>query len=455
MSDLLSSVCQACIGDRYLKAEIAATGAPAVCDSCHRHDVTVSMEWLADKVEEALQHHYSYTSPDPDDGIPLDLLKEGGWERSGDPLITVIADMLCTDEESISECVHQILEDRNGDIECAKCGEEDPWSADAHYARKRPDNSEYHDAWSELERTLRTESRFFNQRAAEVLSLVFDGVEELKSVFGMTELESGGPSHILNSIFRGRPAKNEDELKRILANPEKELGAPPKGTSSAQRLNAPGISVFYGADSHETVISEVRPHVGGRVVVARFKFLRNLRFLRISSFKEIRPVGSDFDPAHLRRLKQAAFLRHLSKVLNRPVTPGEETTGYLVTQAVAEFLSKRFDGLIFSSVQAGTGFNVALFGTATTVYVPPVKEGANIRVECEQMTMDGPETDYIVIGEGVEGTQRAPEQSASSSGDTLLLERNTLKVHHVTAVKYQTTDHFVSRYPLNEDHTGF
>ena len=96
MSDFLSTVCHKCIGDGYLKADIAATGTSAVCDSCHKHGTTVSMEWLADKVEEALQHHYSYSSPDPEYGIPLDLLKEGEWERNGDPLVLVIAEMLRT-----------------------------------------------------------------------------------------------------------------------------------------------------------------------------------------------------------------------------------------------------------------------------------------------------------------------------------------------------------------------
>lgn len=107
MSDSSSTVCQACIGDRYLQALIAENGHPTDCDFCHKPGNTISIEWLADKVEDALHHHYSYTSPDPDDGVPLELLKECEWERKGEPLVSVIADLLRTNDDQIAECVQE------------------------------------------------------------------------------------------------------------------------------------------------------------------------------------------------------------------------------------------------------------------------------------------------------------------------------------------------------------
>lgn len=448
------NICVACIGDKYLKTQIAAHGTTGNCDQCGLEGPRVDVQWLVDQVEEALSNHYSYASEYPD-GIPLDLLKEGNWERPGDPLVSVVAEMLCTDEEPTARRVHQELEDRNGDWEYAKCGEEDPWSEEAHYVRKHPDGTEYEEAWAELDRTLRTESRYFNRRAEEVLALIFDGVEDLTSVFGITETQTGGPKQLFNSIFRGRVAKTEEEVRIMLANPERELGAPPKGTAAAGRMNAAGISVFYGADSHDTVLAEVRPPVGSRVVAARFKFIRELKFLRITGFKEIRPNGSDFDPAHLRRLKQTAFLRHLSRVLTRPVLPGDETSEYLVTQAVAEFLSKRFNGLIFSSVQAGKGFNVVLFDKAATVHVPPLLDDIAVSVDCDLMTSDGLEPDYTVIERTTKSVVDEPEPTESTMHESLLLERNTLTVHHVEAVTYKTTKFIARRYRFAQDSTEF
>ena len=446
------NICAACIGDEYLKTQIAAHGASGNCDQCGLEGPRVDVQWLADQVEESLSNHYYYTSEYPD-GVPLDLLKEGNWERSGDPLVLVIAEMLGTDEEPIAKRVHQALEDRNGDLGYAKCGEEDPWSEEAHYARKHPDGAEYEEAWTELDGTLRTESRYFNRRAEEVLALIFDGVENLTSVLGITETKTGGPKQTFNSIFRGRVAKTEEEVKILLANPERQLGAPPKGTAAAGRMNAAGISVFYAADSHDTVVAEVRPPVGSRVVVARFKFIRELKFLRITGFKEIRPNGSDFDPAHLRRLKQTAFLRYLSRILTRPVLPGDETSEYLVTQAVAEFLSKRFDGLIFSSVQAGKGFNVVLFDKAANVHVPPLPGDIAVSVECERMTSDGLEPDYMVIERTTTSVSDEPEPNMSIMPESLLLERNTLTVHHVEAVTYKTADFIAARYRFSPSST--
>ena len=443
-SDQLN-ICQSCIGDRYLRQQISCHGSVAQCDQCEEEGRTVDIEWLADQVREALANHYYYTSPEPD-YVPIEMLKEGRWERTGTPLVTVIGDMLEVGEDPVARNVQQNLESRFGDLGLAKIGEEDPFGEEAHYARKHPEHTEYVEAWSELETTLRTESRFFNSRAAEILEVVFAEIEALTSPFGLTAIETGGPECPFASIFRGRTALDEKKLKLILANPERELGAPPKGHASAGRMNAAGVSVFYGADSHETVLAELRPPVGSHVVVSRFQFTRQLKFLKITGFDNIRIEGSDFDPTRLRRLKQAGFLRSLSKLLTKPVRPGDETIEYLVTQVVAEFLSKRFDGLIFSSVQAVNGFNVVLFGSSATVHPIQLPKGAKVEVECTTVTRDGRETEYVVTVELPEGVTSGETKTDPDDSAALMLEQNTLKVHHVEAVTYKTDEYFVSRY---------
>lgn len=439
------NICIECIGDEYLKKQIAEQDVSNDNCQCGGSGPTVTIQWLADQVKEALDNHYCYTSPDPDD-VPLDMLKEGPWEHGGVALVPLIADMLSADEDPIATKVQEVLEGRFGNREYAETGEEDPWSEEAHYARSHPDGSEYEKAWADLERILRTESRYFNRRAEEVLELVFDDVESLASPFGFTAIETGGPNRVINSVFRGRVALDEQELKKILAYPEQELGVPPKGMALAGRMNAPGISVFYGASLHETVLAEVRPPVGSRAITSRFKFTRDLKFLRITGFKDIWLKGSDFDSAHLRRLRQLGFLLHLSTILTRPVMPGDEASEYLITQAVAEFLSKRFDGLIFSSAQADKGFNMALFGSAAEVVAtPPLLQGTKVEVETVIMTNDGPEPYYCVFEKLPEGVAGQPVQAEPKPTKSLRLERNTLKVHHVEAVIYKTEIFSASR----------
>ena len=449
--------CGKCIGDEHLKTQIAQLGILKKCDHCRKRRRTVTVEWLADQVKAAIDIHYCYISPEPDD-VPLEMLKDGLWERDGERLTPLIANMLDTVEDPIAAKVHEELESRYGDRSYAEAGEEDPWSEDAQYARCHPDGSEYEEAWAELKSTLSTESRYFNRRAEEVLELVFNDIESLASPFGVTAIEAGGPRRVFNSVFRGRVALNEEKLKSILAEPERELGAPPKGKTSAGRMNAPGISVFYGASSPETVLAEVRPPVGSRVITARFKFTRDLTFLRITEFKNMRPQGSDFDPIHHRRMKQLVFLRHLSRTLTRPIMPGDETSEYLVTQVVAEFLSKRFNGLIYSSAQFEKGVNVVLFGAAAEVVAAPLlAQGTKVEVETSINTSDGPELDYCVTELLPEHTAKLnqPEQAEPSPTESLRLERNTLKVNHVESVTYKTQDFFAKRYAFSSDSSQY
>ena len=46
------------------------------------------------------------------------------------------------------------------------------------------------------------------------------------------------------------------------------------------RMNAAGISVFYGATDDETAIAGVRPPVGSWVATATFEVIRPLRLLK-------------------------------------------------------------------------------------------------------------------------------------------------------------------------------
>ncbi len=55
-------------------------------------------------------------------------------------------------------------------------------------------------------------------------------------------------------------------------------------------MNAPGISVFYGALDEATCIAEARAPVGSHVVVAKFHLLRPVRLL---DFDALTPTSSN------------------------------------------------------------------------------------------------------------------------------------------------------------------
>ncbi|MDR5645491.1 RES family NAD+ phosphorylase [Burkholderia cenocepacia] len=164
----------------------------------------------------------------------------------------------------------------------------------------------------------------------------------------------------------------------MLANPERELGSPPAQAARAGRMNAAGISVFYGAVDMGTCIGEVRAPVGAHGMVAAFDIARELVLLDVAALAgaEARNI-SHFDPEYILKNERVGFLQQLSRVLQVPVLPGEGHRGYLPSQMVAEFLGSRnrprFDGVLFPSIQSGgQGTNVVLFHHASVVQRPAV-----------------------------------------------------------------------------------
>ena len=118
------SICRNCVGDTYLKKQIAEQGDPGECSYCNADEAVVELDWLADQVRAALDAHYIHTPPEPYD-LPLEWIKEGFWEREGEPIVSVIAEMLEVDETPIASDVRKNLDDRFSDWDLAKMGVEE------------------------------------------------------------------------------------------------------------------------------------------------------------------------------------------------------------------------------------------------------------------------------------------------------------------------------------------
>ena len=93
-------------------------------------------------------------------------------------------------------------------------------------------------------RKLRESNRFFNMDAMATFEEVF------------TYLHENHPSAFIDfgpnkPIFRGRIFQSEDALEIALRMPESSFGPPPPELTPSGRMNARGISVFYGATSRK------------------------------------------------------------------------------------------------------------------------------------------------------------------------------------------------------------
>jgi hypothetical protein len=255
----------------------------------------------------------------------------------------------------------------------------------------------------------------------------------------------------LDVLYRARAFQSERKLLEALCYPDKGLGPPPATQARAGRMNANGISVFYGANAPKAAIAEVRPPVGSWVVTARFEIIRPLRLLDLSALNAVTQHGSIFDRGFTRRLEFAVFLRTLSQRMTRPIMPNDEAFDYLATQAIADFLATEndppLDGIIFPSVQAADGaLNFGLFHKSASVEPVELPAGTNVEPRSGDFTDEGWETEYVVTEE-MTPPEKVPSKTSefqsehetrgsrfSAPEPTLRIDLQSVTVHLVRGV---------------------
>lgn len=141
----------------------------------------------------------------------------------------------------------------------------------------------------------------------------------------------------------------------------KDMGAPPNHLATHGRANPIGIPYLYLGSMPETAISEVRPHTGEVVCVAKFK----ISSLSLIDLQAPRKLVSPFVLVDAREIGQMRadipFLEKLGIELTRPVLPRSAAIDYLPSQYLSEFIKKSgYDGVIYKS-SVSEGMNLALF----------------------------------------------------------------------------------------------
>ncbi len=350
-------------------------------------------------------------------------------------------------------------------------GDETEFSGDSHYEEAATDDRGWQEEWRIFERSLKTEARFFSRVAMAHLASIFGGIDTMSTHDGRSLVLDAGPGTSLDKIYRARVFQSDQNLEAAMCRPDLHLGSPPTNLASAGRMNARGISVFYGANQPSVAIAEVRPPVGSQVAVACFDIVRPLKLLDLTALSAVIEPGSIFDAAWAARLERASFLRSLSQRITRAVMPDDEAFDYLPTQAIADFLATenepQLDGIVFPSVQAsGDGLNVVLFRKAARVEALEFPDGTEIKASTGQMGEDGWEVDYSVIEQvppkEVSGKEddrhlqrsdfdhlafRHPAlDDYDSRAPTLKIDLGSIKIHVVRRVQFECDEHNVSRH---------
>ena len=405
-------ICQACVGEEFLRGEIAEDGKQRKCSYCSETGRTYSVGELAEHVATAFEQHYVRTSDEPEGFHPMH------WDRDGEQVVYAIMNAAVIPEAAAGD-VQEILEHGHGDWEATMAGVETEFSFDTHYEEKAIDAGHWREEWDRFERSLKTEARFFSRSAADHLSAIFAGMDQMRTYDDRPLVRDAGPETELNAMYRARVFQSDDKLEAAMCRPDTQLGSPPAVSAVAGRMNAQGISVFYGANSARAAIAEVRAPVGSQVAVARFEIIQPLRLLDLTALSDVGVRGSVFDVESAGRMARAAFLRSLSRRITRPVMPDDEPVEYLVTQAIADFLATEasvpIDGIIYPSVQlAGDVLNVVLFHKAARVEVMDIPKGTEMNAHTGWHGEDGWEDDYGVF----EKVPPAPAESEEEKGES-------------------------------------
>jgi hypothetical protein len=468
-------VCPHCIREDFVSEWIGREGADGACFYCSYRGATITIETLGKQVAQVIDVYYEQT-PDEPSGIERFA---GPWWRDGEPIGTLIAELLKA-SEAIGEDVREVLDGATSDWDGVAIGEEQAFSEEAHYRElETPAISPVSHGYRHFENSVIEQARYFSPENREFLASQFGDLEGLLTRRGEPVIVEAGPGLRLQGFYRARVFQDDDRLKAALAAPDRDLGPPPPRSGTAGRLNAAGVSLFYGADAAETALAEVRPPVGSRVLIARFDLVRPVRLLDIDALQSLLVSGSLFDPEHVERVRRAEFLRSFSARFSRPVMPAHEAFEYIPTQAVADYVANevkpRLDGILYASPQSSRkGKNVVLFHRASVIEPRAASDGVVSDVHLGYMTEEGYEYDYSVTESEVDLAVTSASESdqatartvvrAMANGDeadknlreaTLRIDMASLEVRHISAVKVESQAFGVFRYRTGRNDGAF
>jgi hypothetical protein len=460
-------VCAECIGEAFLSARVTATCGEHECSFCGKVAPALTVDELAADIEAAFETHYYRTTDQPDGfeyAMQADRESSYEFERTGEEVLWAISGAADVSEE-IAQAVLDILADRHSDFDSATMGEECEFDPESCYERRGPNDVMFQIAWRSFERSLKTETRFFNKEAEALLERLFTGIEAYRTRGGRDVIRLAGPGTDLASLHRARTFHSDGKLGTALEHPVRELGPPPSTSAVAGRMNALGVSLFYGATDARAALAEVRPPVGSRVLVGRFDVARPLRLLDIDALRSVYVDGSIFDPGYMGSLELAKFMESLSRRMTLPVMPDDEPSEYLITQVIADYLASNvaldIDGLLYPSVQQpGEHQNVVLFRRSSCVEPNVLPPGSEVSARLEQQDEEGWSPDYWV-SEVVPPPPQPPAHVATfrhgphvnpfaepedDRKPALRLALDTLTVHYVASIEISTDAHGVTRH---------
>jgi len=454
-------ICADCIDEKYFKKIILSKGVGGICDNCDSEKVVLTLSEFADYINVVFENYYTFGETN-----------RFTFDQDGELPESIIEEILSLDFQ-YCEIIRNIIAENFADYDSYFSDDLPKFGEDVHYVPIELDWHNLHHDWRIFEKTIREKARFFGGEVREYLDKTFKDIDELSTHKNNSVLMHIGPGTDWNTFFRGRYFHDEGEILRAMERPDLNIGPPPSEFASAGRMNAKGISVFYGATNPEVALAEIRPPVGSSVVIGEFNLVKPLRVLNLSLLEDIVIDGSMFDPEHLEFIKRVGFLKSLVNLMSRPTNPLKEAE-YLPTQVIAEYLANAYpeniDGILYPSSQSKKdGQNVVLFNHASKLVPLDIPEGTKYMSGTYDVVDEHVIEDHYYVTElapekmddVTESKKRRPfrfpkfnEIDETDKGN-LTINPERLVVHIVKPIEIHTNKHEVERSRISNFRNPF
>lgn len=194
-------------------------------------------------------------------------------------------------------------------------------------------------------------------------------LEEIRDIIEHEALVEEVPTGLI--LFR---ARGRDRGQRF--STAAELAPPPSALAlQSNRMNPPGIPMFYGADNASLALAEIQQR---RASIGAFRTLRDVHLLNLSDLPKL--PGFFAGGSRTKRL-QLSFLHGFAANIVKPVPRDDRThIDYLPTQVFTEYLrdirigSHALDGIRYPSATGAAGSNVVLFADRAAIVGVPADD---------------------------------------------------------------------------------
>lgn len=362
-------VCVECIGDTILKDEIKSLRCRRACTYCGRSEQAVSIESLAERVDNVYMMVVDFGNEYP----TADEYSDNAiWKNEGVTPTDIVQELIECDTSEIADDIVAELSQKEM-YSVVKDGET-AWYDDtsAIYTIKIPRDPAFHETWSSFKQSVKHSRRFFNEEATALLAEILTPIIAGDWPPGRSAVRTIKPTDPDHFIYRGRQANGSASQLVIHGSPIRQLSAPPPHLNLAGRMNAAGTGAFYASFDKKTCIAELRSPVGGEAVIGKFEILRPLRVLDLTILENAPASISYFQSDFIEKHAYRRFVEGFHEEIKKPIIPVQETLEYLPTQFVCEYLwthaEPKLDGLIYGSSQLSNGAsNIVLFPHAMDV----------------------------------------------------------------------------------------